>query len=143
MFSVALLAGAILGGWTAKRLKFVKPDLTSAARSFIGSAMMGAGSALIPGGNDALILVGIPLLWPYAWLAFASICVTIFVGSVMARLASAHMTEVVPVPGYTPTRHPRRTTPFNPPSNSIGSDNLSKSSISLSRVRKVSKIDKG
>ena len=70
--------------------------MMSVARSFIGSAIMGAGSALIPDGNDSLILVGIPLLWPYAWLAFASICVTIFVGSVMARLASAHTTAAVP-----------------------------------------------
>jgi uncharacterized membrane protein YedE/YeeE len=96
MFSVALLAGAILGGWTAKRLKFVKPDMISVARCFIGSAIMGAGSALIPGGSDALILVGIPLLWPYAWLAFVSICVTIFVWSVMAHLASAHTSVATP-----------------------------------------------
>ena len=34
--------------------------------------MMGWGSLLIPGSNDGLILIGIPLLRPYAWLAFAS-----------------------------------------------------------------------
>jgi uncharacterized membrane protein YedE/YeeE len=90
MFGVALLAGAIVGGWTAKRLRYVKPDMMGVARSFIGSRMMGAGSALIPGGNDTLILVGIPLLWPYAWLAFASICVTILVASVMARALKAY-----------------------------------------------------
>jgi toxin CptA len=33
---------------------------------------MGWGSLLIPGSNDGLILIGIPLLRPYAWLAFAS-----------------------------------------------------------------------
>jgi toxin CptA len=32
---------------------------------------MGWGSLLIPGSNDGLILIGIPLLRPYAWLAFA------------------------------------------------------------------------
>jgi uncharacterized membrane protein YedE/YeeE len=112
MFGVALLAGAIVGGWTAKRLKYVEPDMMSVARSFIGSATMGAGSALIPGGNDTLILVGIPLLWPYAWLAFASICATIFAGSFMARARKAHF------------RLDRV------------SDNLSPSSISLSRTGK-------
>jgi len=38
---------------------------------------MGWGSLLIPGGNDGLILVGMPLLWPYAWVAFAAMCATI------------------------------------------------------------------
>lgn len=38
---------------------------------------MGWGSLLIPGANDGLILVGMPLLWPYAWLAFFTMCVTI------------------------------------------------------------------
>jgi toxin CptA len=89
MFGGALLAGAIAGGWTAKRLEYVRPDLVSVTRTFLGSTIMGAGSALIPGGNDTLILVGIPLLWPYAWLAFASICATIFAGSVMARALKA------------------------------------------------------
>ena len=51
---------------------------------------MGAGSALIPGGNDALVLVGMPLLWSYAWLAFASICITISVATVITRVAKVY-----------------------------------------------------
>jgi heme exporter protein D len=39
--------------------------------------LMGWGSLLIPGSNDGLILIGIPLLRPYAWLAFASMIVVI------------------------------------------------------------------
>jgi toxin CptA len=46
---------------------------------------MGAGGALVPGGNDALILVGMPLLWPYAWLAFASMCCSIYLAIRIAR----------------------------------------------------------
>ena len=38
---------------------------------------MGWGSLLIPGSNDGLILVGMPLLWPYAWVAFATMCASI------------------------------------------------------------------
>ena len=87
MFSVALLLGATLGGWTEKRLKWVKPDMIGVARRLVGGALMGAGSALIPGGNDALVLVGMPLLWSYAWLAFASICITISVATVITRVA--------------------------------------------------------
>lgn len=39
--------------------------------------LMGWGSPLIPGGNDGLILLGMPLLWPFAWCAFATMCVVI------------------------------------------------------------------
>jgi sulfur transporter len=46
-------------------------------RCFLGGLLMGWGSLLIPGGNDGLILVGIPLLWPYAWLAFLTMCVSV------------------------------------------------------------------
>jgi len=41
--------------------------------------LMGWGSLLLPGGNDGLILVGMPLGWPYAWLAIATMCATIAV----------------------------------------------------------------
>ena len=46
---------------------------------------MGWGSLLIPGGNDGLILVGMPLAWPYAWLAFATMCVTIATAQLLQR----------------------------------------------------------
>ncbi|MEO8808469.1 MAG: YeeE/YedE thiosulfate transporter family protein [Burkholderiaceae bacterium] len=74
---VCLLAGAIVGGWTAGRLHFTRVRAASLARCLIGGMLMGWGSLLIPGGNDGLILVGMPLLWPYAWLAFATMCLTI------------------------------------------------------------------
>jgi hypothetical protein len=52
-------------------------------------AMMGAAATLIPGGNLGLILVGMPLLWPYAWLAFASVCVTIYVAIRITGMTAA------------------------------------------------------
>ncbi|MNT83615.1 hypothetical protein D3C72_2235130 [compost metagenome] len=51
--------------------------------------MMGIGGTLIPGGNTGLVLVGMPLLWPYAWLAFASICITIYFAIHITRFAGA------------------------------------------------------
>ena len=45
--------------------------------NFGGGLLMGWGSLLIPGSNDGLILIGMPLLWPYAWVAFAVMCLTI------------------------------------------------------------------
>lgn len=74
---IALLGGAIIGGWTAGRLKMIAPDSRNMARCLAGGALMGAGSVLIPGSNDGLILVGTPLLHGYAWLALAIMAATI------------------------------------------------------------------
>lgn len=75
---VALMAGAVLGGWTAG-LRPRAPKPARIGRCLVGGGLMGIGAALIPGGSDGLVLVGMPLLWPYAWLAFASMCVTIYI----------------------------------------------------------------
>jgi Sulphur transport len=82
----ALLGGAVLGGWTAGRLQSRRVDAATAARCLAGGALMGWGSLLIPGSNDGLILIGMPLLWPYAWLAFASMCVAIGAAQGLQRM---------------------------------------------------------
>lgn len=83
---VALTAGAIAGGVTAGRFRSTRATLSQLVRCFAGGAVMGWGSLLIPGSNDGLILVGMPLLWPYAWLAFATMCATIGTALAVARL---------------------------------------------------------
>lgn len=75
----ALLLGAVWGGWTAQRFRPVAVSWAACARCLGGGALMGMGSLLIPGGNDGLILTGMPLLWPHAWLAFATMFATIAV----------------------------------------------------------------
>ena len=87
----ALLGGAALGGWTQGRLRSRRISLPELAKCFSGGVLMGWGSLLIPGGNDGLILVGMPLLRPYAWLAFIAMCVTI-------GLALAIEKQLLPVP---------------------------------------------
>jgi toxin CptA len=51
--------------------------------------MMGWGTLLIPGSNDGLILIGMPLLRPYAWIAFLTMCASIGV----ALLARQHLQQ--------------------------------------------------
>jgi toxin CptA len=85
---VALLLGAILGGWTAGRLSSQMPTLNSLARCFAGGMLMGGGSILIPGGNDGLILVGMPFLMPYAWVAILTMCGTIWIALRFERATS-------------------------------------------------------
>jgi len=77
LLAACLLAGAIFGGWTAGRFRASRIEARAAARCLAGGAMMGWGSLLIPGSNDGLILVGLPMLWPYAWAAFLTMCVSI------------------------------------------------------------------
>jgi hypothetical protein len=80
-----LFAGALVGGWTAGRLRLTAPTREAAIRCFGGGVLMGWGSLLIPGGNDELLLVGIPLLQPYAWVAVASMVVAIGTGQLVER----------------------------------------------------------
>lgn len=84
-----LLGGAALGGWTAGRFRATRIGAPALLRCLAGGALMGWGGALIPGGNDGLILVGMPLLWPYAWVAFATMCATIAAAQGMTRTLAA------------------------------------------------------
>ncbi len=72
-----LFAGALLGGWTSGSWQHRWPRATDLARCLVGGALMGTGASLVPGGNDSLILFGMPLLWPNAWLAFTSMCLSV------------------------------------------------------------------
>lgn len=75
----ALLLGAVLGGWIGGSFSWQRPRLATLARCLFGGMLMGWGSLLLPGSNDGLILVGIPLLWPYAWISIVTMCVVIWI----------------------------------------------------------------
>jgi len=84
LLAVALLAGAALGGWTAGLFRSTPASPAQLLRCLLGSILMGWGSLLLPGGNDGLVLVGMPLAWPYAWVAFATMCATIAAAQITA-----------------------------------------------------------
>jgi toxin CptA len=84
----ALFAGAFAGGLTARRFGSTPPTLSRLARCFASGVLMGWGSLLIPGGNDGLILVGMPLLFGYAWVAMAAMALSIG-GAMLATRAVA------------------------------------------------------
>ena len=85
----ALFLGAMLGGWTAGRIRPVLPNVSSLARCLFGGFMLGFGGLLVPGANDGLILLGLPLLYPHALLALASMVVTISAALFLERHRSA------------------------------------------------------
>ena len=93
----ALLLGAVYGGWTAGRFSSERVTPAQMARCFAGGVLMGWGTLLIPGANDGLILIGLPLLRPYAWLAFATMCVSIAAALLIARALAAKRAAVTGV----------------------------------------------
>ena len=85
LLATAMLAGAALGGWTAGSFRSTRWSARQMSRCLVGGMLMGWGSLLVPGGNDGLILVGMPLGWPFAWLAFATMCATIAIAQIAGR----------------------------------------------------------
>jgi hypothetical protein len=90
----ALLTGAMLGGWTAGRWRHLPPSLPQLLRCFGGGVLMGWGSLLIPGSNDGLILIGIPLLQLHAWFAFATMCASIAIALAVTRAWAARARSI-------------------------------------------------
>lgn len=86
--TAAFILGAIAGGVTAKRFRLLYPDLTGLGRRLAGGTLMGIGASLIPGGNDRLVLVDLPLLHIHGVLAYGAMAAAIFLGLAMNRLAT-------------------------------------------------------
>ncbi|MCO6058095.1 YeeE/YedE family protein [Pseudomonas sp. MOB-449] len=81
-----MFAGALLGGWSAGLWEHRWPTPGALLKCLCGGVLMGVGATLVPGGNDSLILFGLPLLWPNAWLAFACMCAVVVLALWLARL---------------------------------------------------------
>lgn len=79
-----LFVGAIVGGHARGRIRTMPGAGAPVARILSGSALMGAGSVLVPGSNDTLILTGLPFLAPQALLALLVMAATIAVAIALA-----------------------------------------------------------
>jgi len=79
------------------RASFVptRPSLAGLLRHGAGGLMMGAGAAMIPGGNDALILYGIPSFSPHAVPSFLAILAGIALVFLTARLTGMAIPRVI------------------------------------------------
>jgi hypothetical protein len=67
----AALIGAAVMALFRHRFRFVRPDPRRMVREAIGGALMAAGAILIPGGNDSLLVTGLPAGDPNALAAYA------------------------------------------------------------------------
>lgn len=78
--AAALLAGALAGGLMAGTWRWPQRwPWRQTLRCLAGGALLGLGSLWVPGSNDGLLLLGLPLLWPHAWAAMAVMVATIAV----------------------------------------------------------------
>ena len=68
--SLAMVAGGLLAAWYGKSFQLRRPRLKASAANLGGGALMGIGAALVPGGNDTLLLHGIPALAPHAVVGY-------------------------------------------------------------------------
>ena len=77
-----------LGGITSARLggraAWLRPELPQVLRSLAGGTLMGVSGFLIPGGNDALLLSGLPSLSAHALAAYIVI-LTLQIGLALAQ----------------------------------------------------------
>jgi toxin CptA len=81
-------AGAVVGALTAGRFRWRGASWAELALRLVAGVLMGAGASLIPGGNDALILFGMPLLQPAAFAAFAAMVATMALAFALRRAMS-------------------------------------------------------
>jgi hypothetical protein len=70
--TLALFAGGIGAAVRLRRFALMTPRVWRCAPKLAGGAMMGIAAMMIPGGNDILLLSGLPSLNGNAWAAYAA-----------------------------------------------------------------------
>lgn len=81
----AVLLGMFASTWQRGSFRVDWRPRWSWFRNIFGGILMGLGCALLPGGNDALILYGIPGLSPHALPAYAALLLGILVALLTMR----------------------------------------------------------
>jgi toxin CptA len=75
---MALLGGAIWGGFTKTSSRPMGGmHLQGMIQRLMGGALMGAGSLMVPGSHDSLVLFYLPLLLPFAFVTYTVMILTI------------------------------------------------------------------
>jgi len=69
--TLSMVAGGVAAAVSQNRFAWRAPELLPSLASFAGGSLMGLAAVLLPGGNDGLLLSGVPALAPHAWLGYA------------------------------------------------------------------------
>ena len=81
----SVLAGMLLSTVQRGTFRVDWRPRRSWVRNFSGGILMGLGVALIPGGNDALVLYGVPSLSPHALPAFLAMGIGVAAALILMR----------------------------------------------------------
>ncbi|HXV26359.1 MAG TPA: YeeE/YedE thiosulfate transporter family protein [Alphaproteobacteria bacterium] len=84
----AVLAGSMLSALRAGRFRLRWQGTRPWYGHLGGGVMMGGGAALVPGGNDAVLLHALPLGAEHALPAFAAMLLGVYTGLALARVGS-------------------------------------------------------
>lgn len=90
----SLLAGMLLSARQRNSFHVRTAPAFMCLRSAFGGALMGIGAALIPGGNDTLLLAAIPALWPWALPTHLVLIGGVAVTMLAMRAVKGSMSEV-------------------------------------------------
>jgi hypothetical protein len=74
---LTLIGGAITGGLLNQQFDLTIGSTRGWIKAIAGGILMGIGVILIPGGNDTMLLVGLPLLLPHLIVGYAVMYVTL------------------------------------------------------------------
>lgn len=93
-FFASLLAGMVLSAWENGSFRLDWRPSFSWARNLVGGLLMGLGAAMVPGGNDVLVLHSIPGLSPHAVPAYGAMIAGIAAVFIMMRLVQGETMTV-------------------------------------------------
>ena len=90
----SLLAGAAISAIQRGRFQLAWRPSAAWAQNIIGGALMGFGAFFIPGGNDVLLLQGIPSLSPPALLALVAMIIGIAATIIVIRFVTGEYMRI-------------------------------------------------
>lgn len=69
--TMVVLAGSVIAAWRGRLFSLRHGSAVRWLRAGAGGLLMGAGASLVPGGNEAMLYTGLPLLLPNLSVAYA------------------------------------------------------------------------
>lgn len=85
---ICLLAGAIVGGISARGFNLEGVSVAQCSRCTAGGMVMGFAVRMVPGGNDTLVLQSLPFLWAHALSAYALMCAGVAIALIAGKAAT-------------------------------------------------------
>lgn len=76
--AIALIAGGIYAARRSERFAWQRPKPIAISLRGIGGAVMGFAAAIVPGGNDVMLIYGLPSAAPHAIAAYLSMMASLF-----------------------------------------------------------------